>query len=268
MATGWQYGPQVADAFDLTEYLRVDGTRPGTAFQELLGLNFTDSVELTISSGAVTRTQTFHNIDTEADAATDDLDTINGGNWGDWMVIHPNVDGRTIVIKHMMGNILCVGNTDITLDDAHDVAILIHGNVNWSAFTGFRVSEATQTEQQTGTAQNLHASPANQQWHDSAASAWVKASVSGGTPIIDAHSNISSITDNGVGTFTVNINNDMATTDYSVVLSAGLSGSRVRADLASNGSIGTGSFAVIISNTSGTLVDPDVFTATVHGDLA
>ena len=60
--------------------------------------------ELTISAGAVTISKTarmiWHTIDTEGDAATDDLDTINGGSPGQFLLIQPEDSGRTVVCKH------------------------------------------------------------------------------------------------------------------------------------------------------------------------
>ena len=75
---------------DESTFLLADGTRASTGIQELLGLNLTDSTELTIASGAITVTQSYHTIDTESDAATDDLDTITvAGGEGDVLVIRP-----------------------------------------------------------------------------------------------------------------------------------------------------------------------------------
>jgi hypothetical protein len=123
---------------DESTFLLADGTRASTGIQELLGLNLTDSTELTIASGAITVTQSYHTIDTESDAATDDLDTITvAGGEGDVLVIRPESSSRTVVIKHGTGNVQCVGNDDITLDDDHDFALLIRKDAtNWMAFTG------------------------------------------------------------------------------------------------------------------------------------
>ena len=89
-------------------------------------LNFTADTELTIATGAITITQNWHNVDTEADAATDDLDTINGGTDGYFLILRPNNTARTVVIRHNVGNILCVGNANFTLDDDHDFVILVY----------------------------------------------------------------------------------------------------------------------------------------------
>ena len=82
--------------------------------------------DLTISAGAVTLTNSHHRIDTESAAATDDLDTITNISSNILLVIHPVSAARTIVVKHGTGNILCVGGSDITLDDEYDFAILIY----------------------------------------------------------------------------------------------------------------------------------------------
>ena len=68
-------------------------------------LMFSSATELTISSGAVTITQGHHSIDTEGNAANDDLDTINGGSGGEILLILPNNDDRTVRIRHGIGNI-------------------------------------------------------------------------------------------------------------------------------------------------------------------
>ena len=68
-------------------------------------LNITDGTELTIASGAVTATQGHHSIDTEADAATDDLDTINGLDSNDLIFIFAANGARTVRIRNGVGNL-------------------------------------------------------------------------------------------------------------------------------------------------------------------
>jgi hypothetical protein len=87
--------------------------------------------ELTIASGAVTKTRTSHNIDTESNAASDDLDTINGGVEGDFLILTANNDARTVVVKHNTGNILCPGATDISLAEDDDYALLYYTGAKW-----------------------------------------------------------------------------------------------------------------------------------------
>jgi len=82
-------------------------------------------VELTIDgAGAVTKTKSYHTIDTDGDAADDELITINGGNDGDIIFIQAEDDAHTVIIKNLGGNIHC--GVDIHLADTHDIIMLMY----------------------------------------------------------------------------------------------------------------------------------------------
>lgn len=89
------------------------------------------ATELTIAAGSITATQTYHAVDTEADAATDDLDTIAGGTLNDLLVIRAAHDDRTVVVKHGTGNIWTIGEADISLEDTEDHLLLIYDGTKW-----------------------------------------------------------------------------------------------------------------------------------------
>ena len=99
-------------------------------------LNF-DSAAKTIASDAITQDASaiWNIVDTEASAASDNLSTITRSSKGpNSIIVSPANDARTIVIKHNVGNIKCVNNADITLDDLHDWVWLIYdGSTNWYA---------------------------------------------------------------------------------------------------------------------------------------
>ncbi len=129
---GCVFGPNTH--VEKTKYRITNGTDnlfiPGSADEDptdsgllpILGKDYQFSVdtELAISSGVITATQSHHTIDTESDAATDDLDTINGLVANQLYFFYPANDARTIVFKHGTGNIECIGNGDIILADDHD----------------------------------------------------------------------------------------------------------------------------------------------------
>jgi len=96
-------------------------------------LEFDDCTELTIAGDAITVTQNFHKIDTQGDAGTDDLDTINGESAGMFIFLRIVADARNVVIKHNTGNILCAGAVDITLDTTAQFAFGIYddGQSKW-----------------------------------------------------------------------------------------------------------------------------------------
>lgn len=87
------------------------------------------ATELTIASGAVTVTQSRHTIDTEGDASTDDLTTINGGTDGQLLWLTAASGSRDVVIKH--GDIKCPGGTDITLATDTDIVQLMRVGEAW-----------------------------------------------------------------------------------------------------------------------------------------
>ena len=85
--------------------------------------------ELTIATGAITVTKSYHSVDTQADAASDELDTISGAAEGDTLILRANDSARTVVAKDGTGNLQL--NGDMTLDNAQDTLTLIFDGANW-----------------------------------------------------------------------------------------------------------------------------------------
>lgn len=85
-------------------------------------LGFGASTELTISAGVVTATKSSHTIDTEGNAASDDLDTISGGAEGDILHLEANNAARTVVLKDGTGNLRLEG--DFSMDNTQDTIML------------------------------------------------------------------------------------------------------------------------------------------------
>jgi hypothetical protein len=84
---------------------------------------------LTIASGAVTVTKSINWIDTEGGAATDDLDTINGGAFGDIIIVKSASNVRDTTLKDGVGNLGLAG--DFTLSNVQDFITLIKHGTNW-----------------------------------------------------------------------------------------------------------------------------------------
>jgi hypothetical protein len=116
-------------------------------------LGFAPATELTISGGAVTATQVLHLIDTESDADSDDLVTINGGVDGLQLEIRAAHTDRTVVIKET-GNIL-TGGSDIRLDDTNKYILFTYDGAlsKWVVVGAAQnaVTFATAAEITTGT---------------------------------------------------------------------------------------------------------------------
>lgn len=126
----------------------LTATTVEAALQELAsGIGITDvsaaaATELTIAAGVVTATQTYHTIDTEGDAASDDLDTINGLADGQFYVFKSAAAARNVVFKHGTGNIINPSGRDITLDVLNDK---IFGFSNGTSLFVLDMSLATPT---------------------------------------------------------------------------------------------------------------------------
>ena len=87
--------------------------------------------ELTISSGAITVTQSYHSVDTENDTASDILDTINGGTVGDIIILEAENDARSVVVTDGTG-LKLEGSANFTLDDSQDkIELIRHNSTEW-----------------------------------------------------------------------------------------------------------------------------------------
>jgi hypothetical protein len=84
---------------------------------------------LTIASGVITATDSYHRIDTEGGAATDDLDTINGFSVGKLLVLCAADNTHDVVLKDGTGNLALAG--DFTMDSTNDRIVLIGTGSTW-----------------------------------------------------------------------------------------------------------------------------------------
>lgn len=98
----------------------------------LKGLMLSAATELTIASGAITVTQAYHSVDTESDAATDDLATITAGSGiqeGALLVLRAENTARVVTLKDGTGNLLL--NGDYALSATDRTITLLYDGTNW-----------------------------------------------------------------------------------------------------------------------------------------
>ena len=114
------------------------------AVDSLLSSIRNDATELTISSDAITITQSNHKLQPQT-GTSDNLSTINGTVAGQSGVLYPSDFGTdTITIKHAVGNIRCMGGNDITLQTgcvfwySNGTIVFISGGggIAWGGITG------------------------------------------------------------------------------------------------------------------------------------
>jgi hypothetical protein len=125
------------------------------------------------------------------------------------------------------------------------------GDVSAASVSGGQI--ATQANQETATSIVTIVTPGRQQFHPSAAKAWVKFNNAG---TVAASYNITSVTDNGTGDWTINIGTDFSTSNYCGVGFGGtLSTGMICYALAASAQ--AGAFEIICKNTINTPTDPD-----------
>ena len=102
---------------NVDDVMAVDVNELQEALEAHEFLTLKAATELTIASGAITAVQASHKLQPESSTA-DNLDTINGMDAGDILVLYVSDAGTdTITIKHGTGNISCVGGDDIALSE-------------------------------------------------------------------------------------------------------------------------------------------------------
>lgn len=106
---------------DATQNTGIIFNEPTTASK---GISLGAVSTLTISSGAITVTKSYHRVDTEGSAASDDLDTINGGFDGQILVLRTYTGSHDVVVKNNTGNIYC--GSDRTLSIIYDTITLLY----------------------------------------------------------------------------------------------------------------------------------------------
>ena len=137
-----------------------------------------------------------------------------------------NIDGATtkVVVGPSAGVIFCNGSAFFTYGFDDPAA---------SDTVAGLIEIAVQSEMEAGTDTTRAVVPGRQHYHPSAAKAWVDFTGTG-TVTNNASYNVSSITDNGTGDYTVNLTTAFSSANYATVASAG-----------NNGAAGTG--AVVLA---------------------
>lgn len=97
------------------------------------------AVELTIAAGVVTKTKSYHTIDTAGHIPQDNLDTINGEEDGDVLFLEAEHTDRTVILKHGTGNLQLGG--DIYLTGTGQVVALIYNDTlsKWLLVATFNI---------------------------------------------------------------------------------------------------------------------------------
>lgn len=120
---GWSSTNVTGEVGVLDHQIIKAGSSTGAGGVKAFKLQTPRAAAKTIAAGVITITGSYHVVDTEAAAATDDLDTISGGSDGQRLVLRASNAARDVVIKDGTGNIQCAG--DFTLNNTQDTIELI-----------------------------------------------------------------------------------------------------------------------------------------------
>lgn len=127
---------QLDQAIKDVEDAAVDGLADlKTGVDAMTQLRFDSTTTLTINaSGVITISRTRHLVDTAGGAATDDLDTINGGADGDVLQISIVSNARAVRVRHLAGNIFIDSQQDIWLRSTRQILQFTYSTANsrWS----------------------------------------------------------------------------------------------------------------------------------------
>jgi hypothetical protein len=124
-------------------------------------------------------------------------------------------------------------------------------------------NSASQAQMEEGTNIYTFATPANVQWHQSAAKAWIKCDAAGA---ISVSYNVTSITDDGPGLVTVTLASDFSSANY-VPVPCAISDSSLNTHIKATG-LAAGAFQARCHATDASAADPTAWAIVCFGDLA
>lgn len=144
---------------------------------------------------------------------------INGNNLrvagttsGIATIVTPAVAGTpTITLPIVTGTLATLAGTETFTNKTLTSPVLTTPALGTPASADFTTIAATQAQQETGTAVTAPVTPGRQQYHPSAAKVWSKGNFAGAVTI---GYNTASVTDDGVGLFTVVFTTAFSSADY------------------------------------------------------
>lgn len=113
--------------------LTADLDAAGYDLLNLGTLAFENTSTLTISGGAIAVTGSFHAVETEGGAGTDDLDLATGGAAREVLILRPINTSHTVVVKHGAGAgaFKLQNDLDFAMDSTECTLVCRHNGTEW-----------------------------------------------------------------------------------------------------------------------------------------
>jgi hypothetical protein len=127
---------------------------------------------------------------------------------------------------------------------------------------------ATQAQQEAATSLVVGVTPGRQHFHPSACKAWIRFDGTG-TPASAASNNITSITDNGTGSYTLNLTTAMSSGNYAALgMNSGTTGeSNGRMLMTSATDVPTTTAVTVLSLSPSGFADQTIISVALFGDM-
>lgn len=178
-----------------------------------------------------------------------------------------------LTLTHNGTSLILPAGANITTA-ANDVAVFVSlGSGNWQCVdylraNGMPLAVATQAQMETATSTAAVVTPGVVQYHPGVAKAWVVFNGTG-TPAIRASHNVSSITDNGTGDYTINFTTPFSSANYSWNVNAnrGAAGAtQLVASAPFTADPTTTALRIVVTSLAGTQTDAEWVSVQVFGD--
>lgn len=197
------------------------------------------------------------------------LGTIQAGTWR-----AVRFTGILILTHNATSLILPNGSANITTAANDTAAFVSLGSGNWLCLWYQRADGtplsggnfATQAQMETATSTVTTVSPGRVQYHPGVAKAWAKFNgTSAGTNAPAAGYNVTSVTKNSTGNYTINLTTSFSSADYAISAIAGNAGT-TNDFITIIKTYSTGSFNLIVENSAGSAADADQISVMAFGD--
>lgn len=185
------------------------------------------------------------------------MSTISAGTTSTTTLIHSGDTTGSLVLK--TNDTGSGGTTALTLGT--DQSATFASTISATGVSGTAV--ATQANQEAASSTSTIVTPGRQQYHPSAAKAWVRGNMSGGT---GTSYNVSSLTDPGVGKVIVNFTTAFSDVTYALSATASSNTDIWGQQYPTAGAAAVGSCGLGFVAGNRSLTDPDIFYAIFFGD--